>query len=227
MKGFQQLGATMSSLRVVGVGLGRTGTHSLKLALEQLLDAPCYHMFEVFDHPEHIEAWKAAANGDLPDWNDLLGGYQATVDWPAAAFWADLIEAYPDAVVLHSVRPTAAWWNSASRTIFELIRNFESSVHKAPPRHPIVAAQREMASVLLRAKFSQDFDDERAACEAYERHNEAVRRLVPAERLVEWTPGDDWGPICAALGLPIPEDTFPHTNTTEEFRAMTKLSLGA
>ena len=213
----------MSSLRVVGVGLGRTGTYSLKFALERLLNAPCYHMFEVFDHPEHVGVWEAAVDGNLPNWDDLLGGYQATVDWPAAAFWSDLVDAYPDAVVVLSVRPTAAWWRSASHTIFELIQSFESSIPEEQPRQPVVAAQRRMASAVLRARFSQDFGDERAACEAYERHNEAVRLRVPAGRLVEWTPGDGWDPICAALGLPVPEDTFPHKNTTDEFRAMTRL----
>jgi len=214
----------MSPLRVVGVGLGRTGTHSLKLALERLLGAPCYHMLETFDHPEHIKVWKAAIDGDLPNWNELFAGYQATFDWPAAAFWTDLIDAYPDAVVVLSVRPTAEWWRSASRTIFALIQNFELSIQEEPPRHPVVAAQRQMSGALLRARFSQDFGDERAACEAYERHNEAVRLRVPAGRLVEWTPGDGWESICAALGLPVPEDAFPHTNTTDEFRVVTRLS---
>ena len=213
----------MSSLRVIGVGLGRTGTHSLKLALERLLNAPCYHMFEVFDHPGHIEVWKAAIDGSPPDWNEFFAGYQATVDWPAAAFWTELIDVYPDAVVVLSVRPTAEWWRSASRTIFAVIQSFELSAEGEPPRNPVVAAQRKMAGDLLRARFVQDFGDERAACEAYERHNEAVRLRVPAGRLVEWTPGDGWEPICAALGVPVPEDEFPHTNTTEEFRVVTRL----
>ena len=75
------------TLRVVGAGLGRTGTHSLKLALEQLLGGPCYHMTETFGRPDDIPVWHAAVNGELPDWPTFLADYAATVDWPACAFW--------------------------------------------------------------------------------------------------------------------------------------------
>src|SRR6478736_7536238 len=105
-------------LRVVGVGLGRTGTNSLKLALERLLDAPCHHMIEVFANGEQFPLWVAALEGD-PDWTAIYGGYAATVDWPGAAFWRELVAANPDAVVLLSRRESAeVWWNSARRTIF-------------------------------------------------------------------------------------------------------------
>jgi hypothetical protein len=94
------------TLRVVGAGLGRTGTLSLKAALERLLGAPCYHMVEVFAHPEHVAAWHAAARGSMPDWQALFAGYAAVVDWPAASFWPEISEAFPDALVLLSVRDT-------------------------------------------------------------------------------------------------------------------------
>src|SRR5262245_3217336 len=101
------------SLRVVGAGLGRTGTMSLKIALERLLGAPCYHMIEVFQHPEHVAFWHEAALGRMPDWDQLFAGYAAAVDWPSAAFWPELMEAYPDALVVLSVRDTQSWWQSA------------------------------------------------------------------------------------------------------------------
>ncbi|MCW3097333.1 MAG: hypothetical protein JWL77_2951, partial [Chthonomonadaceae bacterium] len=94
------------TLRVVGAGLGRTGTHSLKLALERLLGAPCHHMVEVFQHPEQVTVWNAAAHGTVPDWKEFLGGYAAAVDWPAAGFYPELMEAFPDALVVLSVRDT-------------------------------------------------------------------------------------------------------------------------
>src|SRR5579862_5982463 len=105
-------------MRVVGAGLGRTGTHSLKIALERLLGAPCYHMVEVFAHPEHVPAWRGAALGQMPDWHALFDGYAATVDWPSAAFWPELSEAFPETLVVLSVRDAEAWWQSASQTIF-------------------------------------------------------------------------------------------------------------
>src|SRR5205807_4528487 len=106
------------ALKVVGAGLGRTGTNSLKLALEQLLGAPCYHMLEVMQHPQHTPSWEAAVRGEAVDWSTLLNGYAATVDWPASAFWSELRASNPDALLLLSTRDSARrWWESMQRTI--------------------------------------------------------------------------------------------------------------
>ena len=106
------------SLRVVGAGLGRTGTNSLKLGLERLLDGACYHMLELFPRPQQIDAWKAALRGEAVDYEALLDGFVATVDWPACAVWRELRAANPAAVVVLSQRRTAEeWWESFDRTI--------------------------------------------------------------------------------------------------------------
>src|SRR4051812_43170520 len=106
------------TLKVVGAGIGRTGTHSLKIALERLLGAPCYHMVEVFERPADVARWQDAADRRPVDWHALMDGFAAAVDWPASACWEDLAEAFPDAVILLSVRDSAEqWWTSASRTI--------------------------------------------------------------------------------------------------------------
>jgi hypothetical protein len=199
------------TLQVVGVGLGRTGTNSLKLALEQLLGAPSHHMIEVFAHPEQVGLWTAAAAGD-PDWAAIYDGYAATVDWPGAAFWRELVVEYPDALVLLSRRESAdAWWQSATRTIFTMW-NGEVGV---PPE---MADWFAMVGLLL-ARQGVDPTDEAASKAAYERHLAAVRAEVPADRLLEWQPGDGWEPLCAALDVPVPAEPFPRVNTTEEFRA--------
>ena len=204
------------TLQVVGAGLGRTGTVSLKGALERLLEAPCYHMVEVFSHmDDHVPVWHAAVRGEPVDWEDLLGGYRAAVDWPAGAFWRPLSEAYPGAIVLLSVREDAeTWWRSADRTVFEAMR-------REPP--PEMGAWHAMVTDLWQTTMAEDWDDPDVAMAAYERHNAEVRAGVPAERLVEWRPGDGWEPLCEALGVPVPDDPFPHENTTADFRAMAGL----
>jgi hypothetical protein len=199
------------SLRVVGAGLGRTGTLSLKLALERLLDGRCYHMLEVFGRPEHVGAWHRAFDGDLPNWKELLADFDATVDWPAAAFWRQLSEAFPDALVLLSVRDADAWWTSASQTIFDAMRQ--------PPPDPAMGDWYRMVQRMMH-NFTPDWTDRTAAIAAYKRHNDAVRATVAADRLLEWHPSDGWAPICAALGASVPDEPFPRVNTTEEFRAL-------
>jgi hypothetical protein len=203
-------------LRVVGAGVGRTGTASLQLALQQLLGGRCYHMGETFGRPDDIAVWHAAVTGTAPDWDQFLAEYVATVDWPACAFWRELAAANPDAIVLLSTRSSAdAWWKSAHDTIFQV------SNREIPAEHAdVMGPQLAMVKDLFATTFCTDWTDEAAAKRAYEAHNAAVRAEVDPARLLDWQPGDGWEPICAALGLAVPSDPFPHVNTTADFRAM-------
>jgi len=201
-------------LRVVGAGLGRTGTHSLKIALERLLGGPCYHMLEVFGHPEHVPLWQQASVGSAVAWDAIFGDFAASVDWPASAFWAEQAAAYPDAIILLSTRDADSWWKSASNTIFEAMAG------TAPPE---MGDWHQMVLTLFERRFTPQWQDENAAIAAYERHNADVRANAPADRLIEWHPGDGWGPLCTALGTAQPDEPFPHVNSTSEFRAMVGL----
>jgi len=201
------------ALKVVGAGVGRTGTHSLKIALEQLLGGPCHHMVEVLADPTQTAGWIDAIEGRPVDWSTMPPGYVSLVDWPGCSFWPELSSANPDALVLLSVRDPESWYRSASNTIFKA---FEAG---PPEMEPWMNAVR----VLLRDRFSDSVDDPGAMMDAFERHNSAVRRAIPASRLLEWTPGDGWEPICDRLGLDVPADPFPKVNTTDEFRAMVGL----
>ncbi|HEX4492140.1 MAG TPA: sulfotransferase [Acidimicrobiia bacterium] len=199
-------------LKVIGAGVGRTGTHSLKLALEQLLGGPCYHMMEVFGRPDDVPRWQRAVDANPGPWDDILGSYVAAVDWPASEFWEPIAAAYPDAIVLLSTRKSAdAWFESANNTIFAVMDGVGA---ENPEWHHMIEG--------LFAHFG-DVTDPVAAKAAYERHNAHVRATVPADRLVDWEPGDGWEPICAALDVPVPDSPFPHVNTTDEFRTMTGL----
>jgi hypothetical protein len=197
-------------LEIVGAGVGRTGTHSLKLALEQLLGGPCHHMFEVLGDPSQVPGWIDAIDGRPVDWAHLLRRYRAVVDWPGASFWRELLAANPGALVLLSVRDPEDWYKSASNTIF---LGFDQVPREFAPWMNAVRT-------LLRDRFSDHFDDPTAMIAAYERHNEAVRSEVPPSQLLEWRPSDGWEPICERLGKPVPGDPFPLVNTTAEFRAM-------
>jgi hypothetical protein len=197
-------------IEVVGAGVGRTGTHSLKLALEQLLGAPCHHMVEILNDPSQIPAWTDAIEGRPVDWSAMLSRYGAIVDWPGGAFWRELSAAFPEALILLSVRDPESWYRSACNTIF-------LTFDQVPPE---LAPWMEEVRSLLRERFSDRFDDPTAMMDAFVRHNDAVRAEAPAGRLLEWAPGDGWEPICERLGLPVPTEPFPVTNTTDEFRDM-------
>jgi hypothetical protein len=199
-------------LQIVGAGVGRTGTHSLKIALEQLLGGTCHHMVECFGRPEQMAGFTAAIDGDDVDWSVLMADFTAMVDFPGSLFWREIAAANPDAPVLLSTRDSDAWYTSASNTIF--LGMVDGNM---PPE-----MQSWMQTVKhgLHDRFSDDFENKAAMIAAYEAHNAAVRAEVPADRLVEWTPTDGWGPLCAALDRPVPDEPFPVTNTTKEFREM-------
>jgi hypothetical protein len=205
------------ALRVIGAGLPRTGTASLRAALERLLGAPCYHMLELFDHPEHLAFWRKAASGEV-DWRTFFAGYAAEVDWPASQYWRELMDVYPDAPVLLSARDSAAtWWRSAEATVFGQARRARQAGGDIPPR------MREFIETLRMAmeRLSPTWYERDGAVEAYERHNAEVRATVPAGRLVVWQPGDGWEPLAGMLGVPVPDEPFPHENTTADFQAGT------
>jgi hypothetical protein len=199
-------------LKVVGAGLGRTGTASLKKALEHLTGGRCYHMAEV--QPEEVATWLSAAREEPVDWAALMRDYSATLDWPAAAFWPELAAANPEAIVLLSTRATPEqWWASMERTIVSVLST------EVPPGEETRKVHRAMVREVFARRFTPDWRDAEAAMAAYARHNERVRGEAPAERLVEWQPGDGWEPLCAALSVAVPSTPFPHENTTAEFRA--------
>jgi Sulfotransferase domain len=203
----------MMSLRVVGAGLARTGTASLKLALEQLLGGPCYHMFELFAHPAHVPAWHQAARGQAPDWDQFLGGYAAAVDLPASAFWRELATASPNALIILSVRESSEeWWDSISQTL-------ASQSPPMPPLEVLEAGFMDMITAVLSRVGMTVPAGKDAMIAAYQRHNDTVRELAPPGRLLEWRPSDGWAPITEALGLPEPDMPFPRVNTRAEFRA--------
>jgi len=205
------------SIQVIGAGLGRTGTLSLKAALEELGFAKCYHMVEVFARKDAARTWDAAARGEPVDWDRLFAGYRATVYVPACLFYRELLEKYPGAKVILTVRDPERWYDSMRQTIY--------FAHNAFPRwaallNPRMRVFRRMIDGLWERMFRGRFEDRAFAIDVFNRHNEQVRRDIPADRLLVYEISQGWEPLCAFLGLPVPEGKpFPNLNDAAEFRA--------
>lgn len=197
------------SIELIGAGFGRTGTLSMKAALERLGLGPCYHMIEVFAHLDHAGAWATALRGGPFDPDTLLAGYRATVDFPGCLLWRRLHEHYPDAKVLLTIRPAEDWWRSFSTTIGPTSRDFV-------PEDESQQGVRSLFDAIGETAFSFDLDRDRCI-EVYERHNAAVQAAIPADQLLVYQVGSGWEPLCQFLGLPVPDEPYPHTNTSEEF----------
>ena len=211
------------NLKVIGAGFGRTGTMSLKAALEELGFGPCYHMSEVFENSSHADQWNAAALGEQVDWENLLGDYAATVDWPGCSFYEELMEELPEAKVLLSVRDPERWYESTSNTIYNIRRITTSSkffalVGRLNPR--IISASRMVNNLIWEGTFNGRFEDKQYAIEVFERHNEEVKGRVPKDRLLVYEVKEGWEPLCNFLDVKVPETPFPHLNDSDSFRKM-------
>ncbi len=190
------------TLAVIGAGFGRTGTESMKLALERLGLAPCHHMTEVIRNPEQVAFWRAAMKGERADWETGLSGFRAAVDWPSSFFWRELSAHYADAKVLLTVRDPESWYRSFAGTILPVASAGEPD---------------SLGRQILARVFDDRADDPAHAMAVFERHNAAVRAAIPPERLLTYRVGDGWAPLCAFLGLPVPDTPFPRSNSTREF----------
>ena len=204
------------SLSVIGAGYGRTGTMSLKLALEQLGFGPCYHMVEVFKNPKAPQQWLDAALGGPPNWTDVFEGFGATVDWPSASFYRQLAEAYPEAKVILSVRDPQAWFESTQATIFA-----------RDPSHAPDKVWGEMVSRVVNDLFDGRMHDRDHVISVYEKHNAEVQRVIPAERLLVYEASQGWDPLCEFLGVPVPDIEPLKANPREDFVKRFSTETGA
>lgn len=194
------------ALRVIGTGFGRTGTESMRFALNKLGFGPCHHMHEVRAHSEQLRLWRAKAAGEDIPWAQLFEGFQSAVDWPSAYFWRDLVRDFPDAKVLLTTRTPESWYNSINKTILEVARNNDDP--------------NSLVETLIRhGTFDGQIDDPDHVMDVFRRHEEEVRETIPAERLLVYSVGSGWEPLCDFLGVPVPDEPFPKTNNTAQFIA--------
>jgi hypothetical protein len=220
-------------MKVIGVGVGRTGTLSLKAALDRLGFGPCFHMRNVLDHPERLPLWEAAAAGSAVDWDEVFAGYESSVDWPGAAFWRELTAYYSDAKVILTVRDPERWYHSVRETIYQLFGGGTESplAEEALQRIPGIATMHAFNRKLVwDGPFLQGrFDDRDWAMHAFVRHNAAVCEEIPSERLLVFDVSAGWGPLCDFLGVDKPAEEFPRLNDPAAFwgRVRDRLAEGA
>jgi len=208
-------------MRVIGAGLPRTATLSQKIALEILGLAPCYHMVNVIGDLDEAPRWRQALDREIPV-REILQGFEATVDWPGSYFYADLIETYPDAKVLLSVRDGDAWARSMRETIWGVLYDDSLMSHLSSARghvDPLWRGYIEMMKEMWQRSGLLNADDTSLEwmSNAMDRFNAEVQRTVAPDRLLVWQASDGWKPLCEFLGAPVPDAPFPRVNDSNEF----------
>ena len=212
------------SLQVIGSGVGRTGTHSLKLALEQLGFGKCYHMTELFQNPEGLIHFQKAERAEAVDWDKLFEGYKSAVDYPVAKYYKQIIAAYPNAKIIHTMRDAESWYQSAMETIFWATKPsagrmlkllikipFSSTIRK---RLPILKFDGEMVDNI----FGKNLKDKQEVVRRYNAINEETLNYLPKDRSLVYEVKEGWKPLCNFLNVPVPLTPFPKSNVRDEFK---------
>jgi sulfotransferase family protein len=203
-------------LDVFGAGAGRTGTLSLKAALDALGFGPCHHMLHMLDQPEDIARWEKVAAGGATDWSQVYAGYRSSVDWPGARYWREVTAAFPDAKVILTVRDPESWYESVSNSIYPAAMASPSPGTGAEFQHLRALSLK----VVWDGVFGGRFSDKDHALRVFTEHNEAVMREVDSDRLLVFEVNQGWEPLCDFLGVPVPAVPFPRSNDRAQFATM-------
>ncbi len=204
------------SLEVIAVGFGRTGTTSLKAALEKLGFRKCHHMREVFENRDQTDHWWRLSQGEPADWEAIFEGYRATCDWPSVSYWQQLVDHYPDAKVILTTREEERWYRSVAETIYKSSNGIPTWLGWLVPR--VRRLKQMIARTVWEGDLEGRFEDEAHARKLFREHAERVKAKVPAERLLVFEARDGWEPLCAHLGVPVPEGPYPHLNDAAEIK---------
>lgn len=213
-------------MKLIGAGYGRAGTMSLKGAVETLGVAPCLHMIDLLRNPDLAQRWLPLADNDPVDWEEVFAGFESTVDWPGCVYYNELMEVFPEAKVLLNHRDFEGWHKSMLNTVYA-IRKLKMAGQDTPYEGTEAAVSPTTWQVIGKTVWEPyagvDFEDPVAVRPIYDAYFEQVRADVPAEKLLDYRLGDGWEPLCEFLGVPVPDEPFPHHNDTPFFRQMTGL----
>lgn len=204
------------ALRVIGAGFGRTGTLSMKAALERLGYVKCHHMTEVFPNADQLRMWDEIGRGENPGWDKVFDGYESSVDFPSASYWRELADHYPDAKVILTTRSFESWYKSASETIYPSSARIPGWIKALVPKAK--TATRMVDNTVWGRVFQGRFEDYEYARKVFEDHEAEVKATIPPERLLVFEPKQGWEPLCAFLGKDVPDEPFPRVNDTAEFK---------
>jgi hypothetical protein len=213
-------------LKLINAGLGRTGTTSLQVALDRLGLGPCFHMFDIVGDEERLAQWeRIVCDGERPDWATVFDGYTSAVDGPCAVYYRQISEAFPDAKVILTVREAEGWYRSTYDTLYQFaLRSMEN-----PPEPGSRQARlfRVVSTMVWDGLFDGRFSDKDHAIEAYHRHNEEVVRALGADNVLVYDVRQGWEPLCAFLGLEVPQEEFPRANDSASMRRRIAEAAGA
>jgi len=204
------------ALKIIGAGFGRTGTNSLKLALEILESQPCHHMLEVLPCENQIKWFHEKAHGKTVIWDEVFENYGSAVDWPSSAYYKELADHYPDSKVILSIRDPDNWYDSTKETIY--------FVSTEIPKWLLFLSSKKrqiyemIKKTIWQGVFDGKFEDREYAVNVFKKHIKKVKSAIPEDRLLIHEAKEGWEPLCEFLGKPVPNQPYPRVNEANTFK---------
>lgn len=219
------------ALQIIGSGLARTGTMSLKQALEHLLDTPCFHVIELMKQPKRVSYLKERYKKGTTNWDAFYDGFGVAVDYPTCLYFEELLVKYPNAKVIHTIREPESWYESVYNTVYrgvpkgakDIFRLIKTSLTSKDMRQLAPVFQHN-EKIIWKEQFEGKFEDKSRAIEIFEAHTERVKQIVPSDKLLIFNVKEGWKPLCAFLNKEMPNSPFPRANARSEFNR--KMDLG-
>ncbi len=220
------------SLKVIGAGFPRTGTNSLKIALEKLGYGKAYHYKDLVNNPDDLQYWKTLQDTATTDWDKVYKGYQASVDFPCYPWYKEHLKQYPDAKVILSTRPFEEWYESAKSTIY--VAGPKTLIQKVQLKkrllldnrmRKVMACRKFVKNYLWQVQFQGKFEDKEFVKGIWNAHHDGVQNYVAPDQLLIYNLNQGWKPLCDFLGTKIPTDPIPHLNKKEDFNSMMQSML--
>ena len=211
------------ALQVIGTGQARTGTTSLKEALEHLGFGKCYHMFELMNHPDQLIYFEKAERGEEVNWDELLEGYHSACDMPIIGYYKQVIEKYKDAKVIHTTRDAESWYKSMTDTVFWAVKPSPGRILNMMIRLPFSSTLRKRLRILkyngrmVHKFFGKDLKNKEKVISYFNEYESQVYKTIPKEKLLVYNVKSGWEPLCKFLNVPVPSMPFPKSNTKDEF----------
>jgi hypothetical protein len=218
-------------LKVIGTGQARTGTTTLKLALEHLGFGKCYHMYELMNHPDHLIYFEKAERGEIVNWDQLFTDYYSACDYPIVGFYKQILEKYDDAKVIHTTRDAESWFKSMTDTVFWAIKPSPGRMFNMMIRLPFSSTLRKRLNILkfnermVSKFFGEDFKNKEEVIRNFNEYDKQVFNTIPKEKILVYDVKNGWEPLCKFLKVPVPSIPFPKSNTKDEFVHNVKFNM--
>jgi len=208
------------ALKVIGTGLPRTGTASLKGALQLLGYQQTYHMDNLLNNPSQVHYWVELFDTGSTDYDALFEGFAASTDFPGFFAYKALLKQYPDSKFILTTRDPDIWYESIKNTVYQAVTAFFQKDTPTDSMRRVEGVFQLLDRYLFGQFFKGTFLDKEKTLSLVNAYLDEINAIIPADKMLIYEISEGWQPLCDFLELRVPEIEFPYKNKREDFNTM-------